>query len=251
MLLARQAPGNFPNPYFELVLNDVQTGADLVDKDHYDGAYFEGRNSNYWWTIGSYGNLRHFPHWRGMLRFIREFKQRGTLLDIGCAYGFLVKAASARFDSYGIDVSSFAIGKSRRYCKGVISRASAVEIPFRTSSFDVVAAVDTLEHVQNTDICLKEIARVLKDDGILLLQLPNPMVWAHPFGRVFAFAGLEDETHIRDFRLAQWKAILAKHKLKVEKYSGMVAFAYRKVCFLLKSRRAAALFPEMWIVASK
>jgi len=49
--------------------------------------------------------------------------------------------------------------------------------------------------------------------------------------------------------LAQWRKILAKHKLKVEKYSGMIAFAYKKIRFLLKSRRAAALFPEMCIIA--
>ena len=186
-----------------------------------------------------------------MLDFIQEFKQKGTLLDIGCAYGFLVNAASSRFDSYGIDVSHFAVGKSKSYCRGVISRASAVVIPFRTGSFDVVTAIDTLEHVENTSSCLKEIARILKDDGILVLQLPNPLIWAHLCGRLCAFAGLEDDTHIKDFGLAQWRRILAEHKLKVEKYSGMISFAYNKIRFLLKSRRAAVLFPEMWIIASK
>ena len=217
-----------------------------MDENHYGEAYFEGRGSNYWWTVGSYENFRHFPHWEEMLNLILEFKRNGSLLDIGCAYGLLVNVASRYFESYGIDISQFAIEKSKRYCKGNISRASAVYLPFKNESFEVVTIVDTLEHVPDLNWCLKDIVRILKRNGILFLQLPNPLVW-HLFGRL----GMGDETHANDFRLKQWASILMKHGLRVEKCLGMVSYSFRKTPLFVKSEKAKSLFPELWIIAKK
>jgi len=218
-----------------------------VGKSAYDEAYFEGRNSNYWWTVGSYANLRQFPHWEEMLKLIREFRKGGRLLDVGCAYGFLVDEASEYFESYGIDVSSFAVKKSVEYCRGSVSRASASRLPFRDESFDAITLVDTLEHVSDYNNCLKDVVRALKKGGILLLQLPNPLIWAH----VCANIGLGDETHINNFGLDQWQRILLENGVKIEKCFGFIAYAFRRVRFFAKSERAASLFPELWIIARK
>jgi len=218
-----------------------------VGKSAYDEAYFEGRNSNYWWTVGSYGNLRQFPHWEEMLELIREFRRGGRLLDVGCAYGFLVDEASKYFESYGIDVSGFAVKKSKEYCRGNVSRASAGHLPFRDESFDAIALVDTLEHVPDFDNCLKDVVRALKKGGVLLLQLPNPLVWAH----VCARFGLDDETHVNNFRLERWQRVLLENGVKVERCFGFISFSFKKVRFLVKSERAVSLFPEFWIIAKK
>jgi len=218
-----------------------------VEKNVYDESYFEGRNSNYWWTVGSYENLRRFSHWEEMMKLIQEFRRSGRLLDVGCAYGLLVNEAFKCFEAYGIDISRFAVKKSKEYCKGNISRASAVNLPFKDESFDVITLVDTLEHIPNFNDCLKDIARALKKGGILLLQLPNPLIWAHLCGNL----GLEDETHINNFRLEQWQKILPKYGLKAEKCFGFIAYAFKKTRFFVKSERAASLFPELWIIAKK
>jgi SAM-dependent methyltransferase len=218
-----------------------------VGKSAYDEAYFEGRNSNYWWTVGSYGNLRRFPHWEEMLKLIRRFRKGGRLLDVGCAYGFLVDEASRYFESYGIDVSGFALKRSKEYCRGNVSRASASRLPFRDESFDVITLVDTLEHVPDFNNCLKDAARALKKDGVLLLQLPNPLVWAH----VCARFGLDDKTHVNNFRLEQWQRAMVENGVKVEKCFGFISFAFKKVRLLVKSQRAASMFPEFWIIAKK
>lgn len=212
----------------------------------YDRTYFEGRNSNYWWTIGNYENFRCFPHWEEILRLIQEFKKSGKLLDIGCAYGLLVSAASKHFESYGIDISNFAVKKSKRYCKGNISLASAINLPFKNKSFDVVTIVDTLEHVAHLTLCLKEIRRILKNDGIVFLQLPNPLIWTH----VCAYIGLVDESHMNDFGLKQWETLLTGIGFRIKKHFGMVAYN-RKIRFFAKSQRAASLFPELWMIAEK
>jgi SAM-dependent methyltransferase len=218
-----------------------------VRKSAYDEAYFEGRNSNYWWTVGSYGNLKQFPHWKEILRLIREHQKSGRLLDVGCAYGFLVDEASKHFESYGIDVSGFAVRKSREHCKGSVLRASAGRLPFMDESFDVITLVDTLEHVPDFNNCLKDVVRALKKGGVLLLQLPNPLVWAH----VCARFGLDDKTHVNNFGLQQWQGVLLENKIRVEKCFGFISFAFKKARFLLKSEKAASLFPELWIIARK
>lgn len=222
-----------------------------LSEELYDESYFEGRSSNYWWTVGNYGNLKRFPHWREILRLIRRFKLGGKLLDIGCAYGFLVDAALGHFEACGVDVSRFAVRKSKRCCRGSIFRASAISLPFKDESFDVVTILDTLEHIPQLDQCLRDVTRVLKDEGVLFLQLPNPLIWTHLCGRLCSNGGFEDETHINDFGLQQWRRILMGYGLELWKCLGMVAFASRSVRFLLKSGKAAALFPELWMIAKK
>jgi SAM-dependent methyltransferase len=217
-----------------------------VDKNSYGEAYFEGRKSNYWWTVGSYENFRNFPHWEEMLRLLRKYKDDGKLLDIGCAYGLFVACASTQYESYGIDISRFAVKKSTKYCRGIISRASATNLPFQDDTFEVVTVVDTLEHISNLNRCLKDIVRVLKKSGILFLQLPNPLVW-----HLCRHLGLGDETHSNDFGLQQWKTLLTKLGLKVETCSGMIAYAFRGARVFVKSKRAISLFPELWLLAIK
>jgi len=217
-----------------------------INEDPYDKAYFEGRNSNYWWTIGNYENLKNFPHWQEIVRLLQNYKNNGTLLDIGCAYGLLVNATSKHFESYGIDISQFAIKKSKRYCNGNISKASATNVPFKNEAFDIITVIDTLEHIHHLKQCLKEIIRVLKKHGILLLQLPNPSIW-----HLCKHVGLADETHTNDFRLNEWKNMLAKNGLRVEKCFGLISYAFKTIPFFLKSERAAPLFPELLIVAKK
>ena len=220
---------------------------ECVGKSAYDEAYFEGRNSNYWWTVGSYANLRQFPHWREMLKLIRRFRKNGRLLDVGCAYGFLVNEASKHFESYGIDISSFAVKKSKEHNSRNIFRALASSLPFRDESFDAITLVDTLEHVPDFNSCLKDVVRALKKKGVLLLQLPNPLVWADVCSRF----GLDDKTHVNNFRLGQWLRVLRENGVRIEKCLGFVSFAFRKSGFCIKSERAAPLFPELWIVATK
>jgi len=218
-----------------------------MGKDPYGKAYFEGRGSNYWWTVGSYGNFVNFPHWEEILKIIRVFKKSGRLLDIGCAYGLLVKTASKHFEGYGIDVSQFALSKSREFCKSDVSRSSAESLPFRDETFDVVSLMDTLEHVPLMSRCLQDVARVLRGNGILMLQLPNPLVWTRVCGRF----GLADETHENDLLMEEWKVVLDNHGLNVRKCFGMISYSFRKTKFFIKSKRLISMFPEWWIVAEK
>lgn len=101
-------------------------------------------------------------------------------LDVGCQTGALTIAlAAAGARATGVDVSAELVraAEIRAGCHGVapdfrVARAEA--LPFADASFDLVAFVDVIEHVDDAARALAEAARVLRPDGgVLYVQGPN------------------------------------------------------------------------------
>ncbi|PIS47589.1 MAG: hypothetical protein COT17_02715 [Elusimicrobia bacterium CG08_land_8_20_14_0_20_51_18] len=105
---------------------------------------------------------------------IMKFKRSGVLLDIGCNIGVFLKAArSAGFDVFGSEINTECATYGREKYgldirPGVVSAAG-----FNSGDFDVVTLFDVLEHVPEPFVFLKEVKRLLKSDGLLVLQAPN------------------------------------------------------------------------------
>jgi len=107
------------------------------------------------------------------------------LLDLGCGEGFLMALAKKeKFKQvYGVDIAQNAIDKARRTFreefprakKGVYFKLVDVDegIPFPDGFFDAVVAAAFLEHVFDPYFVISEIKRVLKKDGIFILEVPN------------------------------------------------------------------------------
>lgn len=53
------------------------------------------------------------------------------------------------------------------------SNADIFHLPFKKDSFDIIYALDMLEHLDNVDLALAEIKRVLKNDGFFIVSIPN------------------------------------------------------------------------------
>ena len=104
------------------------------------------------------------------------------LLDVGCKESiFLLEMNKLGFDAYGIDINDYEVPYNK------FIKADARNIPFKNKSFDVVTCISALEHFglvgtfYHSDTtydpeapftAMKEMARVLKDDGIIILTLP-------------------------------------------------------------------------------
>lgn len=99
-------------------------------------------------------------------------KDRADILDVGCGTGINLKSFERFGDVVGIDFSIEAL----RFCKsrgvGPLASASADKLPFKNCSFDIVCALDVLEHIEDDVAALCEISRVLKDGGFLLITVP-------------------------------------------------------------------------------
>lgn len=108
------------------------------------------------------------------------------LLDIGCASG-LVTARLAEFlpgsKVTGLDVYDPAIKLGRKlHPKIKFIKGNIYNIPYKSSTFDFITCVETLEHLDNPDRAVKEIKRVLKNNGKLLIgqdtdNLPFQIIW--------------------------------------------------------------------------
>ncbi|CAN5713594.1 hypothetical protein BH10BDE1_BH10BDE1_03500 [soil metagenome] len=115
-----------------------------------------------------------------ILNQIRKFKSvdsSTTVLDVGCGAGFLSnELAKNNLSVTGVDLSpeSLKVAEAHDETKSVrYHTADAAKLPFGDASFDVVTALDFLEHVENPAEIIKEFSRVLKPGGLFIFHTFN------------------------------------------------------------------------------
>src|SRR3989344_5125973 len=109
-----------------------------------------------------------------VLEVTEKLKPEGKSLEIGCADGsFSEKLKKKGLDAYGIDISRGAIEKANK--KGIKALAINAEtgLPFEDNEFDLVVATEVIEHIYDTDFLIKEMNRVVKRGGHLVISTPN------------------------------------------------------------------------------
>lgn len=105
------------------------------------------------------------------------------MLDVGCGAGFLSNhLAREGFDVTGIDASQASIDVAARHDETRKARyllGDAMRLPFADASFDVVCAMDFLEHVEEPAAVVAEASRVLKPGGLFFFHTfnRNPLAW--------------------------------------------------------------------------
>jgi len=100
-----------------------------------------------------------------------------SVLDLGCGAGFLANDLAARgYRVAGIDTTAenLSVARARDASHSVAYRvADAASLPYPDASFDVVCAMDLLEHVEQPGRVIREAARVLRPGGMLFFHTFN------------------------------------------------------------------------------
>jgi len=96
------------------------------------------------------------------------------ILDVGCGGGFTSKLYIKKGNRViGVDIFTDVLKEAREALYGVILQDIEKEWGIRSKTFDVVIMNVILEHIYRTDFVIREAYRVLKDDGVLLVAVPN------------------------------------------------------------------------------
>jgi len=96
------------------------------------------------------------------------------ILDVGCATGvFLALARCHGYQVFGVESSKRQADWGRKYLKLDIHCSKSLRGLYEQDSFDVVTMWDVLEHIDTPKMLLSEIKRVLRNEGFLIIRIPN------------------------------------------------------------------------------
>lgn len=126
------------------------------------------------------------PHFGARIRafyiqkFIAKLPKYMRVLDAGCGIGLNTFLVSKRGNSvFGIDTDTQKIRLAKKMARRIEPENIHFRVMdirhmnFRNEQFDCVMCIEVLEHIQEDSRALKEISRVLKSDGTLLLSVPG------------------------------------------------------------------------------
>ncbi|MBL7196672.1 MAG: methyltransferase domain-containing protein [Candidatus Omnitrophica bacterium] len=106
---------------------------------------------------------------------VRKFKKGGRILDIGCGLGeFLFDMKKLRWEVFGNDVVADACAyATKEFALKNIYNKDLILLDFPDKFFDVITLWHVFEHIGRPLESLRKINKILKDDGILIIESPN------------------------------------------------------------------------------
>lgn len=181
------------------------------------------------------------------------------VLDLGCYIGtelFMLPKVKEKAQYYGLDISEGVI----EYAKALAEKRGEKNmtfkshdankpIPFEDNFFDVIISLELLEHVEDPIEVLKEIKRVLKPGGCLIMSTPNDATFMNNFYKLLpkSFESTlknsrqkdfdrhgnnfdvdhevwDDDAHISLFSFNTWKELIERSGLKLTGVEGSSFF---------------------------
>lgn len=141
--------------------------------DIYDNDYFHGASHGFGFSNYEEDKVASKEYLKNYLKWILSHLSRKpiSLLDIGAANGYFVALANeSGFDATGIEISHSATNWAIQLKRPVIR--GTLETPQNGKIYDVVTAIDVLEHIPEPLTFLKIARSKISSEGILLINVP-------------------------------------------------------------------------------
>lgn len=140
---------------------------------------------------------------------ISKFNTQGKLLDVGTSTGiFLDIAESHGLETYGVELSSESFEKIKSTHK--VFNNTLEKVNFQENFFDVITMFDVIEHLIDPNSSIKEISRIIKSEGLLIISTPDISCW-HSKIMGKKWAAISPTEHLNYFSPKSIKFLLEKH----------------------------------------
>ena len=197
--------------------------------DLYEDLYV--KEQDYWWHVGKraivYSLLR---------RYLPRNKtpEQRLALDLGCGAGLNLDHLAQYAAPVGTDFSEEAL----RFCRARghvrLCKADAAALPFHDQQFDIITALDVIEHLDDDFDALVELRRTLRPGGLLIVSVPAyPVLWSY-WDDILG--------HRRRYTVTSMREVVTRAGLTVRKvsYSNALILAPTVGVRILKSLRQRA-----------
>lgn len=150
------------------------------------------------------------------LTHVPRFKKPGTMLDVGCGAGqYIMLMRQGGWTVCGSELNEAAAAKGREAGLEIYG-GELMDAKFDDKFFDFVRSNHSFEHIPNPGPILREMHRILKEDGKLFIGIPNfDGLMARLFGRYWWYFGLP--VHPFNYTEKGIATILERHGFKVDK----------------------------------
>lgn len=177
--------------------------------------YQKGTTSNFFQKIWHHFKLK-------SAKKILKNHQFNKCLDIGCASGYMLSKMALTYPYakyFGLDVYNEAIKSAKIIYPNIEFQVGFAErLPFKNESFDLITFYETIEHVENPQLALKEIKRVLRKTGIAVIAMDSGsflfrlvwLIWENTTGKVWKGA------HLHPFHHSELEKLIKKSGLKIK-----------------------------------
>lgn len=144
------------------------------------------------------GQLVHAEH-LARYRLAAQLAAGKTVLDVACGegYGSALLAAAGAASVVGVDVDADTVAHVAAHHPVDARLGDVAALPFDDGAFDLVVSFETIEHVQEPERALDELARVCAPEGLVVISTP-----------VAGQYQVENEFHVREFGHEEFAGLL-------------------------------------------
>jgi SAM-dependent methyltransferase len=129
-------------------------------------------NDDWWWEVGRRSLVKNLLHRYGGNGLNGRNGQRPRILEIGCGAGGMLGDLEHFGSPVGMDIAEGAPQYWRERGLKTVSLGDATALPYDKEQFDIVIAIDVLEHIDDDAKAIEEMRRVCRPGGKLIATVP-------------------------------------------------------------------------------
>jgi SAM-dependent methyltransferase len=167
----------------------------------------------HWWSVRWYA---------GMADWCLRHVGGRRVFEIGCGHGFTLARLESRYETWGADISEYAIEEAKRFAPRSRCMVADIErgLPpeLEAGSFDLVMAKYVFEHLRDPLGALRKAAGLLRPGGMLFYSVPHTgSIGARRKGA--DWYARKDPTHCSLLAREEWLRLTAEAGLRLERES--------------------------------